>query len=251
VVLRSQPLPGDIARPPFARPNPSAAGALPLTHGVRPRPVITRPAARRSGRRQLQLRLRQWTHRPAAWVAVVGIGLILAEFVWLGPTGRHHPSAAPNRPIISSRSIEQSPSSLRSSPSAVASPAARLGPVAAARAQLVRLDALRSRAFAARSPRLLGQVYSAPALEQRDIALLGRLVPAGCGLQHLRTTFSRVTARLTAAGFEVTALAQLSPSTLICGGSTRGQAAGTGPVELHIRLRSGPAGYRIDAQSRL
>jgi hypothetical protein len=120
--------------------------------------------------------------------------------------------------------------------------------VAAALRVLARLDALRDSAFAARDPQPLSRVYGSVALLARDKAMLGSLVPPGCGLRGVRTSYRDlriVTADRTS--IALTVIARVAPSRLVCGGNDAGNAASTPPTRLALTLARAAPGWQIAA----
>jgi hypothetical protein len=126
-----------------------------------------------------------------------------------------------------------------------ASPTATADLSAATKA-LAELDAKRQDAFARRAPTLLTGVYVAGPLLDQDVALLKRIVPAGCGLEGVHTAYSEVKV-LTSTGttLEVSATATLAQSILICQGKAKARAGGSGPTALRITLVKQGTGYLI------
>jgi hypothetical protein len=111
------------------------------------------------------------------------------------------------------------------------------------------LDAVRGRAFATRDLALLRRVYVPGPLLQADTALLRRLVPKGCGLTGVRTTYSHVFARSTGGRATVQATARLPPTQLVCGGRPRATVPGAGPTRLRLELTTTADGIRIARQA--
>jgi len=241
---------GDGARPSFARPH-EVAEAEPPTRmvGPRPRPVIPRPPARRSRRRLLLA-------AGAAGVVVLAAGGI----GWAatrpddgsgGEQPRAHVETVGVRSALAARS--EGPSSVRpssagsssaGSSSASSSPAGPNSWVAA----LDRVDAQRAQAFLTRDDAALRSVYASPALAATDVGQLHRLVPTGCGLRGVRTTYRalRVAVGRDRATFVVSAV--LDASQLVCGGQVRATLPGAGPTRLRIVLVGPPARPRIVRQ---
>jgi hypothetical protein len=122
---------------------------------------------------------------------------------------------------------------------------------AEAASTLTQLDQLREAAFARRAPLLLGGVYEPGSLLQQDTALLAKLVPAGCALEGVHTTYGTVSV---IAGrrdtYEVSVRAALSPSVLVCNGVAKGRAPGSGPTALRIVLVRKGSGYLISGVTR-
>jgi hypothetical protein len=112
--------------------------------------------------------------------------------------------------------------------------------------RLAALDALRQQAFAERRPELLERVYSTVSLREQDAELIGRLVPAGCGLMGVHTIYRNVRAEsVSADGAELTASAVLTPSTLRCGTATTASAPGLTSTPMRISLARTGQGYLI------
>jgi eukaryotic-like serine/threonine-protein kinase len=199
---------------------PRVSDAAPITRGARlPSPMP--PARHRARGRSLAV--------PAAILLVAAA--IVAAAVWWPRTASRSPVAAPP-PSRSSR-VEATPSA---------------GPLDAAGAErvLTRLDALRSRALAARDPQPLAEVYSSGALLARDQALVGALVPPGCGLRGVRTAYRDLRiASASRTSLTLTVTASLRRSTLVCGGTAAGHAAGRQPTRLALTLTRSAAGWRI------
>jgi hypothetical protein len=179
----------------------------------------------------------------------VAAGLAVAAAIWARATG---PGPAPDRQASAlptpgrQASALPTPGRHASAPAVVPSSA---GTATAARtdwaAALGELDAVRARAFAAREPRLLGQVYVPGPLLDADAALIERIVPAGCGLVGARTHYGHVRGAVRGASVHVTATATLPPTRLMCHGRTAGTARPVGPTTLHVTLRRTPGGLRI------
>jgi hypothetical protein len=238
-----------------------ASGAPPLTRGVRPpSPHVPRPARHRARARSLM--------RPIA-VLIGVLALLAAGLQWwpgLGarPVPRAQPvpghtsmatlkSAAPTAPRMSSGIATSRPSGIATSQGSRrlgAAPPARLEASAARRA-LATLDAARASAFAARDTDLLRGVYASRSLLARDAALLTSIVPPGCRLRGVRTSYADVQIiGRDGAALLVRVDATLAPSTLVCAGIASGVAPGTGPATLRIELIPRGGGYLIAAQVR-
>jgi hypothetical protein len=218
--------PVTVPRPTFARPGVDAPLSHPgqLTHGVRAalRPVL--PTRRRRVREVLRGVIRY-----GAPVVVAGIGVAAVAL------SAHRGDAAPPAKTLT-RLASPSPSR----PSKL--------DAAAAAAVLRSLDKLREQAFARRDPALLARVYVPGPLLVQDSALLERVAPRGCTLAGVRTAYTSVRVDVSGEHPVVTTRATLAPSTLICGGTRSGSAAGEGPTTLRIELVRHDDGYRIASQ---
>jgi hypothetical protein len=142
--------------------------------------------------------------------------------------------------------------SANSSPAASAvtsaRPRRRLDGTARWLAALERLDAVRARAFAARDAAALRTVYASPELVRTDVALLDRLVPRGCGLHGVRTSFRPRTVSAAPGRVTLVVTATLGASQLVCGGQVRASVPGAGPTRLRVVLVIGGGGPRIVRQ---
>jgi hypothetical protein len=113
---------------------------------------------------------------------------------------------------------------------------------------LVQLDALRERAFARRAPLLLTGVYTPGPLLDEDTASLERIVPSGCGLEGVRTTYSNVVIHAQdATSISIDVRATLAQSVLFCNGTAKAKAAGSGPSTLHMTLSRSGSTFLISA----
>ncbi|HJQ41782.1 MAG TPA: serine/threonine-protein kinase [Jatrophihabitantaceae bacterium] len=247
--------------PPVAPASDVAAedsGAV-FTRAVsRARPVLHRRTKRRLRRPGLPSAIRR--HR-RAWlfgalaVLVVGAGTGIAVAT-IGGSSSDHRSAASTTPFsippipVTSTTPGSSETALQTVNPTTTAPRTPLVDSTAADV-LKDLDALRERAFARRAPVLLTGVYPAGTLLDQDVALLQRLVPTGCGLEHVRTTYSKVQVVTFQQNTTiVTADATLSESILVCGGVASGRAPGSGPTHLTITLTWRGNGYLISAIQR-
>ena len=223
----AEPGPATVSRPSFPRPGVDAPLSHPgqLTHGVRAalRPVL--PARRRRVRDALRGVVRY------ALPVLVVLGIGAAAFALSAHGGEAAPPArTPTRPA------SPSPSGL-----------SKLDAPGAA-AVLRSLDSLREQAFARRDPALLARVYAPGPLLVQDSALLERVAPPGCTLAGVRTAYTSVRVDVSGEHPVITTRATLAPSTLICGGTRSGSAAGEGPTTLRIELVRHDDGYRIASQ---
>jgi hypothetical protein len=112
------------------------------------------------------------------------------------------------------------------------------------------LDHARQKAYARRDPGLLSTVYSSAVLLARDRAQLLSVVPRGCGLTGLHTTFDQVRAARHGTGLRVHARVRVRAARLVCDGAPGERASPARPVPMTIELRRTPDGYRIDAERR-
>lgn len=202
--------------------------------GVQPAPAFTQgirlPVPELHGRHRIAGRpvaRRRWAWAAAAALLVVAV---LGAWVGLRPGSAAPHRAAATRPAVS--------------------PAADPAQPESAAATLTRLDAERERAFAARDPALLRQVYASGDLLAADTATLARAVPAGCALLGVRNTYRNptVTAR-DARRVVVRADVALQQSRLRCPNAPDVTVAGAPPVAMELTLLGVDAGYRIVAIS--
>jgi hypothetical protein len=215
--------PAEWTGPRHAAPLPG--GPPPTRLVARPRPVIPRPPARR-------------TRAPvpkvlagAAAVALLGTGL-----AWAGIRSTGHPETAGS--AHGQPQVETPP------------PSGDRDQAPDWAAALRRLDAVRGRAFATHRPALLRNVYLPGPLLAADTATLHRLVPAGCRLVGVRTSYSAVRIDTGPDSAVISTTAALARSRLVCGREVRDAAAGT-TARLRIVLRDTDAGVRIAAERRL
>ncbi len=226
----------DPARPSFERPSAilGAAGAAPPTRmvGPRPRPVIPRPARRRSRPRLLG----------AAVAVALAAALAVVGTAWARSTDRHGRGGGNTSVPRSQLETTRTPSAAEHTrpPAVIDWPAA-----------LAHLDALRAKAFGTRNPALLRQVYADPHLFHADAGLLIRLVPSGCLLSGVHTRYAGMQVAAHGADAIVTTTATLRPSLLICHGRRQARAPGVGPVRLRVQLVRTPSGVRIAALTDL
>jgi hypothetical protein len=117
-------------------------------------------------------------------------------------------------------------------------------------AVLTALDGTRARAYATRNPALLGAVYGSATLLARDRAQLLSIVPTGCGLQSVRTRFSRLVVISAATGrARLRVQMTTEPSRLVCSGAASGASPGARPAVLELELVRSSGSYRIAAAS--
>jgi hypothetical protein len=241
--------------------DPDTDSAL-LTRAVGPRPRPATPPARRSLADRFSRIRRPWLVGGAAVVVVAaGTGIAWAA---VGSGQASTASRTTSAPPPASASVSATaPSGSSASTTAPASTgASRAGGTQQASAGstvapvsldatkaagvLADLDALRERAFATRSAVLLTGVYPSGALLTQDTQLLDRLVPNGCGLQGVKTTYQNVKiVSRSADSVVVSAAATLAQSVLICDGAATARAPGSGPSPLQLTLSWRKSGYLI------
>jgi len=220
--------PSAATRTSAARPGSPKHAAPPPTRLVAPRarPVLPRrpePAARQ--RRVL-------VAAAATGVAALG-GAVLVWAPWRGSD-----EAAAITPVgIPSLPTERTSSS--------GTGTASDGWVAA----LDALDARRAQAYERRDARLLDDVYADPRLRADDAATLSRLVPRGCGLFDVRTSYSAVTqVEASAARAVLVVSAKLGNARLVCSGKPRSTTPPSAATRLRIELARSAHGVRIVRQ---
>lgn len=265
-IERAGAVPTDPARPAFERPAgtaPPGQSSL-LTHVVRARPRPAPVSRARYGRRPYRFGGAPLGGLPMRWAAVAVGALALsaaAGIAWTTlsdddsgePAARTTSTVHAFNPVTGLSlipSVGTGTVSVRS-PNPGASPSAADKSVialnsGAVMAVLDQLDAHRQQAFDDRNAALLGQVYVAGPLLAQDTALLERLVPAGCHLVGVHTTYAavRITSRH-ATTIDVAVSATLSDSLLTCNGTAKGRAPGSGPMTLNIGLVRHGVGYLI------
>jgi len=91
-------------------------------------------------------------------------------------------------------------------------------------------------------------VYASPSLAATDVGQLRRLVPAGCGLRGVRTSYRAL--RISGGPDRATLVvaATLAPSQLVCNGQVRATLPGAGPTRLRIVVVGPPGRPRIVRQ---
>jgi hypothetical protein len=245
----------DAARPPFDRPRTPAADSAQslLTHAARPRPRPTpnRGGARRARRAGVSALQARWV---AAAVVIAGVALAVVTWVALGNQGtsRAAPAASSGPSVPASADAPPPPASSATATAASPStkPTGALNPADIATV-LARLDKQRERAFAHRDVALLKGVYLPGPLLDQDTKLLLRIVPEGCGLIGVHTSYDGIqVSPARTGGLTVSAQATLSDSLLSCGGKPTGRAPGSGPATLHIGLTRHGSAYLISAIDR-
>ncbi|MDT4891839.1 MAG: eukaryotic-like serine/threonine-protein kinase [Pseudonocardiales bacterium] len=225
-----------------------------LTRMVGPRPRPATPAARRTLADRLPAGRRPWLIAGAvALVVIGGTGIGWAAVGGGQDAATGGSSATPSGSITmttgggapaAETGATRTPVTDQVSGGTTIAPVQLDGTTAAG--VLADLDALRERAFATRSEVLLTGVYPSGALLTQDTTLLEKLVPTGCGLQGVKTTYSDVTvASRSPESVVVAATATLAQSVLVCDGAATARAPGAGPSPLHITLSWRKSGYLI------
>jgi eukaryotic-like serine/threonine-protein kinase len=211
----------DPGRPSFSRPGHDVPMSSPtqLTHGVRA--ALNAPVPRRPRR------VAEMLGHPAIRVAALSVVLLLLGGAALQWTLRSHPAARPHPEATTSRQAGEALTALRE------------------------LDRIREQAFARREVALLARVYVGGPLLAQDTTLLRRVVPAGCRLIGVHTTYSVMRVSSVADRLVLAVTATLAPSTLRCHDRASGSAAGETPTRLRIELVRQPDGYRIASQQHL
>jgi len=226
----------DPARPTFTRPGYDAPISNPaqLTHGVRA--ALHAPVPQRRSR--VADRLRHPAIRMSALIVVLlAIG---GALVVRGTAG--HPAAQARRPA---------PATTGPATAGPVTAAPATSPAARAAVLLRDLDRIRELAFARRQVALLARVYVSGPLLTQDTALLQRVVPAGCGLVGVHTTYAQLQADVVDDRLVLATTATLAPSTLTCHATASSGAAGEKPTRLRIELIHRSDGYRIASQQKV
>ncbi|HZE48801.1 MAG TPA: hypothetical protein VE074_04520, partial [Jatrophihabitantaceae bacterium] len=201
---------------------------------------------------QRRSRVADLLRRPVVRVTALVLVLLAIGSALIVHGTASHPAAQP-RPSTPAASMPASP--MPASPGSASPGSASLGPAtspAARAAVLLRdLDRIRELAFARRQVSLLARVYVSGPLLTQDAALLRRVVPAGCGLVGVRTTYAQLQADVVDDRLVLATTATLAPSTLTCHATASSGAAGEKPTRLRIELVHRPDGYRIASQQKV
>jgi hypothetical protein len=226
-------------------PKPGPAGSPSPALGVQPVPRTSTRAILTAdpGRRPFSA-LAAPAARMTAMIALISL-IVLGGAMWVAHSGPAHSSSA----AAPAATAGSSPPVSRSS----TSPAGASGPsvltAASALTELTRLADLREQAFAHDAATLLSQVYPAGPLLTQDAALLHRVVPPGCGLVGVHTSYSSVRVTSATPGHAVVlARATLAPSQLVCTDRSPAAASGQGPTALRIELAATGGTYRVLSQ---
>jgi hypothetical protein len=213
--------------------------------------AVTTPAGRGRHAAAPAQRARALPRRPAGAVLASGV---LATVVVLAAGVKAHRGGGTTAPV---RPRPSSAAALSTRP-ATAAPSSS-GPTLDRRDHggeaFSALDALarvRSYAYQKRMPSLLHNVYDSADLERADAAMLARLVPVGCALFGLNTSFSDISVlAYSPRSMTVQASTALSPTTLVCAGAVTGRSAASGPRRMVVvlnrvggRLEVGSESYR-------
>lgn len=222
--------------------------------GSRPKPVLPVPRRQLPGAVALRRVASRVPRRASVAIAFVLAVLGGAGVAWAVVGGRSQaPAPAPLTsgvalPGLPTGGVEESLATEGETPSSSAarsSPPLEVSSAQAARL-LTELDSLRQQAFARRIPLLLTGVYPTGPLLTADTKLLERLVPAGCGLDGVRTSYDHVkVASQTATTVILSANVALQTSYLVCNGKITATAPGTRAQLLRITLVWRGNGYLI------
>ena len=244
------------ARPAFDRPSlrpaeETASGSPALTRGVRAHPVRTHAAPRRAGRlRAAWPGLRTRLPGRRRWSAI-GLALALAAcgavLVWPSAAGHTTGHSDNTGPTTLGTGMLGPAAAHSPAPSTVPSSTRVPPPLGATALRALRqLDRARAAAYAQRRPAQLATVYADAALRAADSKQLTDTVPAGCGLDGVRTVFGDASVeRAGRAELVVVVTATLRPSRLVCGRSLRAKVAGTDPRRMRFVLGRTASGYRV------
>jgi eukaryotic-like serine/threonine-protein kinase len=241
---------GDPSRPSFNRPGYDVPSSDPaqLTHGVRA--ALHAPVPRPRSRSGVVLR-HPATRVTALLVVLLAAGVVAAVH-WAG--GRSAGGRSADGRSAGGRSAAQASTTVPAPvpPPTSARPSGPRSPAERAAGLLRDLDGIREQAFARRDASMLARVYVDGPLLAQDTALLQRVVPTGCGLVGVHTSYTAVQASGPDGGrLVLNATASLAPSTLRCPGAAAASAAGEGPTRLRIELVRRAGSYRIASQQRL
>jgi eukaryotic-like serine/threonine-protein kinase len=200
-----------------------------------PRLAVPRlPVVRRNGPLPTMLLRRAWVVAGGAALSVA-----VAALAVVGLRHGAHPAATARSPTAV----------LATSHPATAEPTDRAARPLTPTAILGQLDSVRERAFGDNDPSILKQVYVAGPLLAQDVQTMARAVPPGCALVGLHTRYVNVKSAASSGGrVVISAVAMLSPATLICGGARTATSPGRGPTPLRIELVTTDGGYRISSQ---
>jgi hypothetical protein len=229
-----QSVPAGEGTPPGAASEVPFVGEPPLTYGVRAPSPFASPPGRHLARSRPRI-----ARGLVVGLIVLALASLALFLFW--PSGR--PSAANDVPVAAT------PASLPSAPESIApSPPATPSQI---RAILARLDAARGLAYARRDPRLLVRVYASARLVQRDRSRLRTLVPSGCALRGLHSTFEsvRVTGR-TPSVVHLQAQVAVAAARLTCAGMSASPVRGSSPVPLSMTLVRRSGRWLIAADQR-
>lgn len=94
-------------------------------------------------------------------------------------------------------------------------------------------------------------MYTSEALLRADTSLLLHIIPVGCGLRGVRSTYTDVHVDASSSRAVVTAMVTLPATALMCGTTPSGQAPGVGPLRMRMTLVGPPASARIADQQRV
>lgn len=229
--------------------NPArlAAELTQVALGPRPGPAPVAEAAPDRRFRLASLGSRRWRIP-----LVVGMVSVLAATGAL-TLARFHRGAGSVALATSWRATSAAGPASTAGPTSAAGPASTAGPTSPVdpAAILIRLDRLRSAAYAQRRPELLEQVYRSTSLLAADTAQLLRAVPVGCRLTGLDTDYRQLQASSSAGRLQIRTVASLPAGALACAGTVRGHTPAVGPVRLELTLSDAGSGYLLDGERLL
>ncbi|MCW2526030.1 MAG: Serine/threonine protein kinase [Pseudonocardiales bacterium] len=249
----------EAARPDFRRPVPAVGASAAVTHFSRPqvRPILAAEPSAGSGGfrggmvRWVAARPRHLNRRTViAGMVLIAVTAGLGAVVGIRQLGASSASAAPLA-IAATSAATPAGSHPVSSPITVTSraPAPSERPAGASLTHpaptadvaltgtLAAIDRHRSLAFAMRRAEDLTEVYASGDLLAQDEKQLGAVVPSGCGLLGVHTTYVGVhVVRQTETEVELLAQTQTTSGELRCGSQVRGRSAEAGPEPMRIVL---------------
>lgn len=235
------------------------------TYGIGPSSRGPLPArGERSRRRRVDPRVRRFGLRRRRVVVLAGAICVTAALagavvlVWPRTAAPAAGSGVPltlspgtTTPTAAASTSSPTPAPKPESTSVSASAVPTVLDLASATQVLLALDRTRANAFAARDATLLARIYPSGPLLAQDTALLQKLVPVGCGLIGVHTSYRAVHVLSRRPGQTIVqATAELAASALVCAGNPVAKADSSGPARLRITLVRAGTRYLISDITR-